>query len=184
MKIIKGLFLSVLLLGFASCDDDDDKENAVEPINFTSQLGSINDSGVSGTAAISIEGNNLTVIVEAQGMTPGEAHPQHIHGLENGEENATCPPASADSNEDGVITIPEGAPFYGDVLLPLGDFPMADANGNISYEKTFKLGENGNPTVEKLAALQNRVIVLHGMNDGDEAYIPTTPVACGELVLQ
>lgn len=184
MKIIKGLFLSVLLLGFASCDDDDDDEVIVETINFTAQLSEINDSGASGTAAISVEGNNLTVIVEAQGMTPGQAHPQHIHGLENGEENATCPPASADTNEDGIITIPEGAPFYGDVLLALEDFPMADENGNISYQQTFMLGENGNPTVEELAALQNRVIVLHGMNDEDEAYVPTTPVACGELVLQ
>lgn len=184
MKIIKGLFLSVLLLAFTSCDDDDDNEVIEETFNFTAQLSEINDSGVSGTAAISVQGNNLTVVVEAEGMTPGETHPQHIHGLENGNENATCPPESADTNEDGIITIPEGAPFYGDVLLPLADFPMADANGNISYEKTFILGENGNPTAEALGALQNRVIVLHGINDSDEAYVPTTPVACGELVFQ
>ncbi|MCG9970761.1 hypothetical protein [Christiangramia crocea] len=184
MKIIKGLFLSVLLLSFTSCDDDDDNQVIEETFNFTAQLSEINDSGVSGTAAISVQGNSLTVLVEAEGMTPGEPHPQHIHGLENGEENATCPPESADTNEDGIITIPEGVPFYGGVLLPLADFPVADENGTISYQQTFILGENGNPTVEDLSALQNRVIVLHGMNDGDGAYVPTTPAACGELSLQ
>jgi len=179
MKIIKGLFLSILVMGFASCDDDDDNENMENTMSYTAQLGSINDSGASGTATVSVQGDMLTVNVIAQGMVPNQAHPQHIHGLMNGEEG-TCPPASADTDEDGIITIPEGAPFYGDVLLPLADFPMADENGNISYEKTFMLGENDNPTAQELDDLEDRVIVLHGLNNNDE-YVATIPVACGEL---
>lgn len=180
MRIIKGLFLSVLILGFASCDDDDDKTDVIdETMSYTAQLGSINDSGASGTATVSVQGDMLTVNVQAQGMVPNQAHPQHIHGLTSGEEG-TCPPASADTDEDGIITIPEGAPFYGEVLLPLADFPMADENGNISYEKTFMLGENENPTMVELGDLDNRVIVLHGLNNNDE-YVATIPVACGEL---
>ena len=57
---------------------------------------------------------------------------------------------------------------------------MADENGNISYEKTFMLGENENPTMAELGDLDNRVIVLHGLNNNDE-YVATIPVACGEL---
>ena len=179
MKLIKGLFLSVLALGVASCEDDDDNENMETMMSYEAQLGSINDSGASGTATITMQGDMLTVNVIAQGMTPNQAHPQHIHGLADGE-NGTCPPVSADTDDDGIITIPEGAPFYGEVLLPLDDFPMADAEGNISYEKTFMLGENGNPTIEDLDDLEDRVIVLHGINNNDE-YVATIPAACGEL---
>ena len=179
MKIIKGLFLSVLALGMASCDSDDDNETMDDMMSYTAQLGEINDSGASGTATVTMQDNMLTVNVMAQGMVPEQPHPQHIHGLMNGDD-ATCPPASADADENGIITIPEGAPFYGEVLLPLEDFPMADENGNISYEKTFMLGENGNPTAEELEDLDDRVIVLHGMNNNDE-YVATIPVACGEL---
>ena len=179
MKIIKGLFLSVLALGFVSCDDDDDNETIETMTSYTAQLGSINDSEASGTATVSVQGDMLTVNVMAQGMTPNQEHPQHIHGLTNGEEG-TCPPASADADEDGIITIPEGAPFYGEVLLPLDDFPMADENGNISYEKSFMLGENDIPTAEALGDLEDRVIVLHGLTNNDE-YVATIPVACGEL---
>lgn len=179
MRLIKGLFLSVLMLGFASCDDDDDNEVIEEMMSYTAQLGEINDSGASGVATVTMNGDMLTVTVNAQGLVPNQAHPQHIHGLSNGEEG-TCPPASADADEDGIITIPEGAPFYGEVLLPLEDFPIADENGNISYEKTFMLGENGMPGVEELEDLDDRVIVLHGLNNNDE-YVATIPVACGQL---
>lgn len=179
MKIIKSLFLSVLVLGFVGCDDDDDNDNMENMASYTAQLGSLNNSGASGTATVTLQDDMLTVNVVAQGMTPNQAHPQHIHGLMNGE-NATCPPASADADEDGIITIPEGAPFYGEVLLPLDDFPMADENGNISYEKSFMLGENDMPTAEELSDLDDRVIVLHGLTNNDE-YVATIPVACGEL---
>lgn len=180
MKLIKGLFLSFLALGFASCDDDDDDENIEPLMTYTAELSEINDSGASGTATVTVQGDEMMVNVIAQGMTPEQAHPQHIHGLDNGNENATCPPASADADEDGIITIPEGAPFYGEVILALEDFPMADANGNINYQKTFMLGEGETPTEEELANLENRVIVLHGINN-DDSYTATIPAACGEL---
>ncbi|APG58892.1 hypothetical protein [Christiangramia salexigens] len=98
MKIIKGLFFSLALLGLTSCSDDDDVE--VEEFDtYSAQLSQLNDSGVSGTAAISINDNVLSVVVEAQGMEPNMAHPQHIHGLSDSSKNATCPPASADTDE-------------------------------------------------------------------------------------
>lgn len=179
MKTVKLIMLSiVVLIGFASCSSDDDNRPQVQ--NYTVTLGQLNNSGASGVANISVVNNKITVKVEATGMVPNQAHPQHIHGLEDGS-NSTCPPASADTDGDGIVSIPEGAPFYGGVLLPLEDFPSADANGNISYTKTFTLGENGVLTAAELGTLENRAIVLHGLNN-DGAYVATIPVACGQLV--
>ena len=180
MKIIKGLFLSILALGAVSCDDDDDNENMENTMTYEAQLGSINQSNASGVATVTAQGDMLTVSIMAQGMEPNQTHPQHIHGLTDGE-NATCPPSTADTDDDGIISIPEGAPFYGEVLLPLNEFPKADEDGNISYEKSFMLGQDGIPTAEELDELEDRVIVLHGLNNNDE-YVATIPVACGELV--
>lgn len=178
MKTVKLFTLSMLvLIGFASCSSDDD--NAPEVQNYSVTLGQLNNSGTSGTATISVEMNRITVKIEATGMVANQLHPQHIHGKDDGS-NANCPPASADTDGDGIITIPEGAPFYGPVLLPLEDFPSADANGNISYTKTFTLGENGVLSAEALGTLENRTIVLHGLNN-DGMYVATIPVACGQI---
>ena len=179
MKKLSVLFLSIFVLVLTSCSDDDDA-NVNSVIDYTAQLSSLNNSGASGTARVSVDGNKLTVSVEAQGMVANMPHPQHIHGLEDGTQNGTCPPASADTDNDGIITVPEGAPFYGAILLPLEDFPSADANGNVSFQKIFTLGEGDIPTAQELESLENRVIVLHGLNNNGE-YVPTIPVACGEL---
>ncbi len=178
MKTVKLFILSmVVLIGFASCSSDDDNGPVVQ--NYAATLNQLNNSGASGTASISVDMNTITVKIEATGMVPSKLHPQHIHGKDDGS-NATCPPASADTDGDGIITIPEGAPFYGAVLLPLEDFPTADANGKISFTKTFTLGENGVLTADALGALEDRSIVLHGLNN-DGSYVATIPVACGQI---
>lgn len=179
MKTVKLVMLSiVVLIGFASCSSDDDNGPQVQKYSVT--LNQLNNSGASGVANISVENNKITVEVEATGMVPNQVHPQHIHGLEDNAKS-TCPSASADTDGDGIVSIPEGAPFYGGVLLPLEDFPSADANGNISYTKTFTLGENGVLTAAELGTLENRAIVLHGLNN-DGTYVATIPVACGQVV--
>lgn len=180
MKTLK-LFMVLMLLtiGFASCSSDDDNANIPEVQNYAVTLSQLNNSGVSGTARISVEMNTITVSVEATGLVANQLHPQHIHGKDDGS-NADCPTPSADTDGDGIITIPEGAPFYGPVLLPLEDFPTADANGNISYTKTFTLGENGVLSADALGTLENRSIVLHGLNN-EGMYVATIPVACGQL---
>ncbi len=180
MKTLKLFFLSILLMaGITSCNKSDDGESALT--TYTATLGQLNNSGASGRATLLVNGNKLTVEVNASGLVADQPHPQHIHGLDDGTNNGTCPPPSADTDNDGIITIPEGALFYGAVLLPLEDFPMADASGEISYSKTFTLGGNGVPLASALASLENRVIVLHGLNN-DGSYVATIPVACGEIV--
>jgi len=180
MKTLKTLSIAfVTLLTIASCSSDDDNNTTNNESNYTASLGSLNGSGASGNATVTLDGNDLTVVIVAKGMVANQPHPQHIHGLEDGS-NGVCPPPTADTNSDGIISVPEGAPFYGAILLPLEDFPMADANGNVSYTKTFTLGENGVPSKEELGTIENRVIVLHGLDNNGE-YVATIPVACGQL---
>ncbi|WP_296622194.1 hypothetical protein, partial [Marivirga sp.] len=130
-------------------------------------------SGVMGTAELWLDGDQLTVTIQASGLEPDMLHPQHIHGFTANNANATCPPMSADSDGDGLIELGEGLPFYGPVLLPLMPFPMAE-NGTIDYTETF--------TVEgDVLPIQNNSIVLHGMTV-DGLYVATLPVACGAIM--
>lgn len=155
-------------------DDKEDKDKKV----FTAEVDPLNNSGVSGHATLILEGKKLTVKIHAEGLEADSPHPQHIHGLEDNKD-ATCPTRSADENDDGLIEIGEGLPFYGPVLLPLEPFSTA-ADGTIDYEHTFMLGEGETIAERDLMPLQNRVIVLHGMTvDGE--YMATLPVACGEI---
>lgn len=141
---------------------------------YTVDFGELNDSGVSGTAELILEGVDLTVKLSLDGLEPG-GHAQHIHGYKENNKKSKCPPASADTDNDGYITLAEGVPFYGGVLLPLTDadenFPMADENGHLEYEMTFE------DVTKDLTPLQNKTIVIHGM-DG----MPSLPVACGQVM--
>ncbi len=157
-------------------DPDDDA------LFYKSCLYQTNDSGAAGFAYFRLDGTELTAAVMAVGLEPGQVHPQHVHGFADDSES-TCPPADA-AGEDGLISLEEGAPYYGPVILPLtdenGNMPTAGANGWVMYERTFTLGSNGNPSASDLGPLDKRAVVLHGMTvDGD--YVPTLPVACGTV---
>ncbi len=128
-----------------------DDDNGPKIQKYTATLNQSNNLGVAGIASISVENNGIS----------------------------TCPPASADT--DGIVTILEGAPFYGGELLSLENFPTADANGNLTYTKTFMLGGGDVLTPAELGTLENRAIVLHGLNNDGE-YVATIPVACGKIV--
>ncbi|PHN01008.1 hypothetical protein [Flavilitoribacter nigricans] len=147
---------------------------------YTAELGMLNMSGAMATVTVADNPDgSLTVMVEASGLEANMVHPQHIHGFADNTRPAVCPDESADTNEDGIIDLGEGVPFYGGVLLSLtdeeGNFPMADENGDLMYERTFSA-----EMVSSLKVLQNREIVLHGGTVMDE-YWPTLPVACGSL---
>lgn len=174
---------------------------------YKSRLTELNESGVFGLAYLRLEGQVLETTIWAAGLTPDMIHPQHIHGLDD-DQNATCPDAS-DAGDDGILTLGEGAPYYGPVILPLmqenGTWPVANTYGMYVYERTFNLpydvSAEKTVTVEDLMPLVNRAIVLHGMfvpdgalsNDNDEDpnndndadtdpdYIATLPVACGQI---
>ncbi|MGH8215758.1 MAG: hypothetical protein ACREPZ_08700, partial [Rhodanobacteraceae bacterium] len=50
------------------------------PSYFHTTFTTLNGSGVTGTAALTLDGDTLTVHIMASGLQPGESHAQHIHG--------------------------------------------------------------------------------------------------------
>ena len=152
-----------------------------------------------GTATVNLKGDDVTVTVNVDGVTPMTLHPQHIHA------GTTCPNASDDANGDGFVDVIEGLPKYGGILVSLDstintgaasdlDFPVADANGSYTYsaEGSRSHIQDEINTALKLAT---RHVVIHGISPtgmplpstvqslpGLPAWA-TLPVACGELRL-
>lgn len=161
---------AILVLGFSPMAVADDHADY-----FVAVLSSLNDSGVSGVVWIAVEdARYLTVAIEATGLVPHLPHAQHIHGFDKPKENSSCPGPEADSDGDGMVSVGEGFPYYGPVVLPLMPFSLVDADGELSYWASFTIRP------EKLRPLRKRTIVLHGMSV-DGAYVPSVPVACGEI---
>lgn len=140
---------------------------------YTVQLTELNNSGVSGTATIDLNGNMIDVQLHASGLTPNMEHMQHIHGFTDSNKNAVCPPMSADMDGDGLISLAESVPYYGPILVALTPYPTADATGTVSFMNDYGISRVVRP-------LQNNVIVLHGMYV-DGVYDATIPVACGQI---
>ncbi len=154
-----------------------------------------------GTATVSLKGNDVTVQIMVDGVTPLTLHPQHIHA------GPRCPNASDDTNGDGFVDVIEGLPKYGPILVSLDstintgassdlDFPVADASGSYTYSAE---GSRAHIQDEIQTALKlgTRHVVIHGISpDANAMPLPRTvaslpglpawatlPVACGELVL-
>lgn len=159
----------------------------------------------SGTLTLQLNGNQATITETAQGlgatfMGKPFPHVQHIHGGAMG----TCPSASADANHDGVISTPEAAGDYGQVLTTLStsggttpasatDTSIAPSGSSFHYSRTITLD------AATLNAIQsdNAVIVVHGLNPTNapaaslkekSPLVPSLPLAatapalCGKLV--
>lgn len=168
----------------------------------------LNDSGVTGTANLTLDGNLLTVQIDASGLVPNQPHAQHIHGTFDSSGNpsdATTPTMAQDANGDGLIEVTEGAATYGPILVPLTPFPTAP-DGTISFTHTYNLDSNiyfDSPALGRTATksdlfpLSFREIVLHGLftpiditNGGLDgqtffaanSYVGTLPVASGEIM--
>ena len=166
------------------------------------RLAALNASGARGNATVSVEGNQVTVNIPATGLVANQPHAQHIH---IGGQN-TCPSAGADQDGDGFISVAEGQPSYGPIMVSLtteGDvsansglaverMPKANANGTVNYSRTFQLPEG-----VTAADIAKGVIVQHGIDpnrtgqyDGDKKselnpqlpFEATAPADCGKLV--
>ncbi|MCZ2816216.1 hypothetical protein [Modestobacter sp. VKM Ac-2984] len=171
--------------------------------SYQADLGAVNQSGVSGTGMVTLDGNTATVMVEASGLLAGSPHAQHFHIGALGE----CPTndLADDADGDGFVSVTEAAKYYGAIgtsLTTTGDtspdsglaidrFPTAD-DGTISYERTFEVTDDVHAAFEAGTA----VLVVHGIDkDGSGAYdgdvmsdldpsLPmeaTAPAACGAL---
>lgn len=202
------LALVMLLAGlFASAALAQDTPTPDTPnIDYEADLETLNDSGATGTATLSLDGNMLTVAIQASGLAPNLPHAQHVHGAL--ESPNTCPPPEADTDGDGFISTPEGVPFYGGINVSLtteGDtspdsalavdrFPVAGADGNLAYSRTIEVPD---AVAENLSNLH---IVQHGVDvndsggyeldaagpsplDPDLPFEATMPSGCGEINL-
>jgi len=154
-------------------------------------------SNVTGTAKLKVDGTQVHVNIHVRGLTPNLPHAMHIHGI-LGDANV-CPPASADTNGDGLVSLEEGAPFYGPIDtsftetggtspadgLALERFPVAADDGVLNYNRTFTIAQN---VIDSLGSLH---IVVHGLAldgnaDGpvggyDTLFEAVLPVACGSI---
>ncbi len=169
--------------------------------SYQADLVALNQSGVSGTGMVTLDGDSATVMIEASGLLAGAPHAQHFHIAAQGQ----CPTDDADADGDGFVSVTEGAPFYGAIgtsLTTTGDtspdsglaidrFPT---DGTISYERTFDVSKD----VQASFAAGTAVLVLHGVDkngsgtyDGDvmsdlDPSLPmeaTAPAACAPLVM-
>lgn len=159
-----------------------------------------------GDATFAIDGDELTITVDAEGLPPNMMHLQHFHGFKDGKA-ADCPDAAADKNGDGVIDLIETEAYAGTTMVPFHDkpvsmeipsdtYPKADADGSYKYNKTVSLKELQAAFTKAFGsddlALENRVVFIHGVPAKTElpksaaslGTIPaqiTLPIACGAI---
>ncbi len=119
------------------------------PQVFEADLNPLNGSGASGSATLVRNGTRLTTTINSFGLTPGQPHAQHIHGM--AQAISECPSLAADANADGLINTTEGAPSYGPIAVSLttsGDtspasglavdrFPVANSAGTVNYFRSL-----------------------------------------------
>jgi hypothetical protein len=170
---------------------------------YQANLSALNNSGTTGTATVSVEGDQATVTLNTTGASANLPHAQHIHI----GGNNVCATMDDDENGDGVLTTAEGQPSYGTIKVSLtesGDvsadsglavkrFPSANGEGKVSYSRTFTLPEGVNADdIAKGVVVQHGVASLTGDKtkyDGEQKSalnkdLPreaTVPAACGKL---
>lgn len=156
------------------------------PINYIFALAPENNSGVSGSGTIALDGTLATVSLTAAGLVPNQAHPSHIHGLLGAAApGTTVAPPSADANRDGFVEKTEGAPFEGPPIydLPPSGVPGAYSTapgGSIAFTQTYDLANPALYDPDKLGLtltladiegltggntvpLADRLVELHGL---------------------
>lgn len=167
----------------------------------------LNGRPVTGISRLTIDEDNDTFRAEvrASGLETGMIHPQHIHELQEGGISECPPEPQADTNDDGVVDVLEGLPFYGAIEVPLdgnipnlgmqaSSFPVASGpEGTIDYSQEASLAELRAAVGANELDLADYHVVLHGVDQnagtpasaqsvaGLPAYL-TMPVACGKLV--
>lgn len=141
-----------------------------KPKVYSVTLKEQNNSGASGTAMLSLQGDRLTVNLTSDGLTPNLPHVAHLHGSDQGGA-FRCGTAKYDANGDGVVSTTEGAPHTGAVgislttkgatdkgsALAVERYPTADAKGHLSYQRTFTLPASWAGKLSELLILQHGV---------------------------
>lgn len=158
-------------------------------------------SNASGQASIEyVRGTTYLVTVNATGLSPNLPHLAHIHGVVQAQNE--CPPASA-GGSDGLIDTLDGLPSYGPILvtfatsgdtsaaagLNIGTAPVADANGNLFFQREIKIKGNVAANLDDLhVVIHGEDLNENGMYDGQASTLAPgvpleaeLPVACGTI---
>jgi hypothetical protein len=159
-----------------------------------------------GEATFTINGDSLTIAVNASGVPKDIEHWQHFHGFTDGRA-AACPAHSADVNRDGIIDVVETGPAAGTTMVPFsgdpvsmdvpqGTYPKASATGTLQYRETVSLSALEAAFAKAFDGqkldLDRRVVFLHGIPAATRlpasvaslGPIPaqvTLPIACGKI---
>lgn len=134
-------------------------------------LTSLNNSGVTGTATVTVTGNKLHASIDASGLLANAPHAAHIHfGTTALHE---CPTQAADGG-NGQLTTGEGLPFYGPVVVSFttsGDTSPASVlavsrfstapGGVINYDRDQIKTQRA---VAKAIEAGQGVVVIHGVD--------------------
>ncbi len=188
MKIAKigaaALAALALALGTASAASAAHDENPSPKVaSYSYSLDAIQPASVPGgeahgsTRVKALPNGKLQVTVEAWGLSPHLPHAMHLHGVPGDAADMACPgPAAAGA--DGVVTVVDGAPFYGGILtsltstgdvsaasaLALDRYAVADSNGYLYYQRTLT-------NAEGYADAGTVQVVVHGIDfDGNGQY--------------
>ena len=165
--------LSLALASVAFAQGGVDTQGGADNKKFGADLKPLNRSGASGHANLNKGHGKLNVNIHSEGMAPELPHAQHIHGM--AQAISECPTLAADQNNDGLITTAEGLPSYGPIRVSLttrGDtspasalavsrFPVANADGDLSYSRRFDASRNVRQNLGDFAIVQHGVDLNH-----------------------
>jgi hypothetical protein len=176
------------------------------PTVVRAHLDPLNNSGITGTANVTFNGDDAQVRISAYGLAPNLPHAEHIHfGMAARHE---CPTYKDNTNMDFRLNTTEGLPAYGPIkksLTTRGDTSPASAlavdrfptapGGVIHYNRTIEIRS---AKVMQAIEAGKSVLVIHGIdynNNGTYDFasagksdldpsLPaeaTDPAACGVL---
>ncbi|MCB0964429.1 MAG: CHRD domain-containing protein [Acidimicrobiales bacterium] len=183
---------------------------AHEGSSYTADLQELNDSGASGTATVTVseDGETMSVRIQASGLALDGPHAQHIHGIVSGDEvSASACPTMADAGDDGVLTVAEGLPSYGDVQVSLTTEGDSTPDSALAVERfpggtSIDYSRTGIPIPDALKPNLGKLhIVVHGIDENGNGMLDmdqeerssldeslpreaTAPALCGTLAAQ
>lgn len=183
VAVAVGGALGLTALGAAPAIAAHDSNPSDRVASYRYPLTAVQSSDVPGSAAqgttriTALPNGKIQVTVEATGLAPGLPHAMHLHGVAGASPDNACP-GPAQAGDDGIVTVVDGAPFYGGIVasltttgdtspssaLALDRFPVADEDGRLSYSRTF----TDDAAYAEAGSVQ---VVVHGIDfDGNGAY--------------